>query len=181
MPENNIEAEVRSFISPRQYEELIEFFKKNGHFVNEDYQITYYFSGENDLRIQKNNFFAKIWLKKGKIHDAYREEIEIKFDRNDFDKMETALLAIGFEVSVKWFRKRVTFEWNDASVMLDFTEGYGYIIELEKICSEKEKEKVYEELKLMMKELGIEMTPKEVFDEHFQYYKSNWRKILGIN
>jgi len=181
MQENNIEVEVRSFISPRQYEELIQFFRANARFVNEDYQITYYFSGENDLRIQKNNFFAKIWLKKGKIHDEFREEIEIKFDRNDFERMEAALFAMGFEVSVKWFRKRLVFEWSGISVMLDFTEGYGYIIELEKMCTENEKEKAYEELKLMMKELGIELTPKEVFDEHFEYYKNNWKKILGIN
>jgi len=181
MSSGNIEAEVRSFISPRQYEELKEFLKTNGRFVNEDYQITYYFSGEHDLRIQKNNFFAKIWMKKGKIHDDYREEIEIKFDRNDFEKMEAALIALGYDVEVKWFRKRLNFEWNDVMVTLDFTEGYGYIIELEKMCQENEKEKVVEELKQMMKEVGIELTPKEIFEERFQYYKNNWRKILSIN
>lgn len=180
MLNRNIEVEVRSFISPRQFEELKEFFKTNGHFLNEDDQISYYFSGSNDLRIQKNNFFAKIWLKKGKIHDDYREEIEIKFDRNDFEKMEAALIALGYEVVVKWFRKRATFDWNDVKVALDFTEGYGYIIELEKMCNESEKEKASEELKQTMIELGIDLTPKEIFDERFQYYKKNWRKILSI-
>ena len=178
---NNIEVEVRSFISPRQHEELTQFFKTNGRFINEDYQITYHYFGENDLRIQKNNFFAKIWLKKGKMHDQYREEIEIKIDRNDFEKIEAALISLGFEVSSKWFRKRLNFEWNGVNVMLDFTEGYGYIIEIEKMCLETEKEKVYEQLKLMMKELGIEITPREIFEERFQYYKNNWKKILGIN
>ncbi|HLC39324.1 MAG TPA: hypothetical protein VJJ76_00385 [archaeon] len=182
MPEEqNIEAEVRSFISPRQYEELKEFFKNSGKFINEDYQVTYYFSGDLDLRIQKNNFFAKIWLKKGKIHDEQREEIEIRFDRDDFEKMEAALIAMGYGVDVKWFRKRLNFEWNDVSVALDFTEGYGYIVELEEMCIEEEKEKVTEELKLRMKELGIEITPREIFDERFQYYKNNWRKILGVS
>jgi len=62
MPQNNIEVEIRSFISPRQYEELIEFFKNAASFVNEDYQVTYYFSGEQDLRIQKNNFFNPFYV-----------------------------------------------------------------------------------------------------------------------
>ena len=178
MQNRNIEVEVRSFISPRQFEELKDFFKTNGHFLNEDDQVSYYFSGDHDLRIQKNNFFAKIWLKKGKIHDDFREEIEIKFDKNDFEKMEAALIALGYDVEVKWLRKRTTFEWNNVTVMLDFTQGYGYIIELEKMCAENEKEKASEELKQMMTEIGIDITPKEVFNEHFEYYKKNWRKIL---
>jgi len=177
---DNIEIEVRSFISPRQYEELTGFFKSNGKFLGEDYQVSYYFSGENDLRIQKNNSFAKIWLKKGKIHDDYREEIEIRFDRNGFEKMEAALVALGYTIEVKWFRRRTDFEWEGIKVSLDFTEGYGYIIELEKMGSEGEKKEIFEELKLKMNELGIEMTPKEVFDERFDYYKKNWKKILSI-
>ena len=180
MQTKNIEVEARSFISPRQFDELKEFFKTNGRFDSEDDQVSYYFSGDSDLRIQKNNSFAKIWLKKGKIHDDYREEIEIKFDRDDFERMEAALVALGYHVEVKWFRKRTTFDWNGVKVMLDFTQGYGYIIELEKMCSESEKEKTSVELKQMMVELGIEITPKEVFDERFQYYKKNWRKILSI-
>lgn len=181
MAENNIEVEVRSFISPRQYEELVKFFKENGRFIDESYQTSYYFSGENDLRIQKDNSYAKIWLKKGKIHDDYREEIEVKFDRNDFERMETALVALGYRVEVKWFRKRMNFDWENIKVSLDFTEGYGYIIELEKMSNEIQKDKILEELQLKMKELGIEITPKEVFAERFQYYKNNWKKILSIS
>lgn len=62
-----IEVEVRSFISKSKYNELLKFFKKGGKFVNEDYQETYYFDTKEDLRIQRNNFFSKIWLKKGRI------------------------------------------------------------------------------------------------------------------
>ena len=40
---NNIEFEIRSFISKDKYNELIEFFKNNAEFLNEDYQETYYF------------------------------------------------------------------------------------------------------------------------------------------
>ena len=60
---------------------------------------------------------------------------------------------------------------------LDFTKGYGYIIELEKMSSEDNKEKEYENLRQKLKSLGIEITSKEEFDKKFLYYKENW-KIL---
>ena len=53
---NNIEAEVRSFISKEQYEKLLSFFKQNAKLLKEDYQETFYFDCESDLRIQRNNF-----------------------------------------------------------------------------------------------------------------------------
>ncbi len=174
----NIEVEVRSFISKEKYEELLNFFKRKAKFLKEDYQITYYFSGNNDLRIQKNNFFSKIWLKKGKIHDKYREEIEIICKREDFEKLYELFLALGYEVEIKWFRKRHAFEWNGINVMVDYTKGYGYIIELEKMCSDEEKESVYEELKQKLIQLGVKLTPKEEFEKKFEYYKKNWKKLI---
>lgn len=177
----NIEVEVRSFISKDKYEELLEFFKKQGKFVNEDCQITYYFDIKEDLRIQKNNFFSKIWLKKGKIHDSYRKEIEIKFDRDDFEKLEKLFLALGFNIKIKWFRKRHTFKWQDIDVMVDYTKGYGYIIELEKMSSKQEKEKTLELLKQKLKILNISLTPKKEFDKKYKYYKENWKKLVGTH
>ena len=76
-----MEVEIRSFISKEQYDQLLEFFNKNAEPHNEDYQETFYFDCNEDLRIQRNNNFSKIWLKKGKIHEDFREEIEIKFER----------------------------------------------------------------------------------------------------
>ena len=83
----NIEVEIRSFLTKERYEELIEFFKENAKFVGEDEQETIYFDSDNDVRIQKNNYFSKIQMKKGQIHDETREEIEVKCDREDFDKL----------------------------------------------------------------------------------------------
>jgi len=79
----SIEVEIRSFISKEQYETLLTFFRKNSKFLEEDYQETFYFDCPQDLRIQRNNNYSKIWLKKGKIHDNHREEIEIKFNRDE--------------------------------------------------------------------------------------------------
>lgn len=175
----NFEVEVRSFISKEKYEKLLEFFKKKGEFISRDYQETYYFDCENDLRIQRNNFFSKIWLKKGKIHDDYREEIEIRFDKDEFERLEGLFLALGFNVEIKWFRRRNVFKWEDVDVMIDYTKGYGYIIELEKKSTEEEKEKILKLLKQKLKSLGIPLTPKEKFNEKFEDYKKNWKKLVN--
>ncbi len=178
MKDFNTEVEVRSFITKEDFERFFVFFKENAKFLKEDYQETFYFNTKEDLRIQKNNFFSKIWMKKGKIHDKHREEIEIKFDRNDFDKIERLFLSLGLEIEIKWFRNRHEFLWNDITVCLDFTKGYGYIIELEKITNEKEKEKEYKKLLEKLNSLDIKITSQEEFNERFLDYKENWEKII---
>ena len=183
----NIEVEARSFISKEEYEKLLEFFKNNAKLIKEDYQETFYFNGEEDLRIQRNDFYSKIWMKKGKIHDDHREEIEIKFDKSQFEMLERLFLALGFEVEIKWFRKRLEFQWEEITVCLDFTKGYGYIIELEKMSSEESKEKEFgptgvssgENLKNKLKSLNIAITAKEEFDKKFTYYKDNWKSLVS--
>jgi len=174
-----VEVEIRSFISKGKYEELIGFFKKEGEFVNEDDQETYYFDAPFDLRIQKNNFFSKVWMKGGNIHDEAREETEIRFDRNYFERLEKMFLALGYNVQIKWFRKRHDFKWQGIDVSVDFTKGYGYIIEFEKICEENEKENILETLKEKMQTLEIPLTSREEFDQKFSYYKENWRELVA--
>jgi len=151
----NIEVEIRSFISKEHYEQLLAFFKKEGDFLGEDYQETYYFDTAEDLRIQRNNHYSKIWMKKGQLHEDHREEIEVKFDRSDFEKIESLFLNMGIGVHIKWFRKRNTFNWQGISVMVDYTKGYGYIIELEKMSTQEEKEQTLKLLKEKLKLLNI--------------------------
>ncbi|MFT4312055.1 MAG: hypothetical protein ACMXYF_02400 [Candidatus Woesearchaeota archaeon] len=174
----NIEAEIRSFLSKEKYEQLLDFFTKNATLVKEDNQETFYFDGEQDLRIQKNDFFSKIWMKKGKIHDDHREEIEIKCDTNQFESLERLFISLGYSVEIKWFRKRFEFAWDDCTVCLDFTRGYGYVIELEKMCTEETKEQEFAKLKEKLLSLDVAITPKEEFAKKYQYYKENWKSLV---
>lgn len=173
----NIEVEIRSFLTEEQYNHFLEYFKQNSTFVNEDYQETYYFDGEQDLRIQKNNFYAKIWLKSGKIHEEQREEVEIKFNKEDFSQAEKLFLNLGYKTQIKWFRTRNIFKWQDIDVTIDYSKGYGYIIELEKMSDEENKNKDLEYLKNKMAELQITQTPKEKFDAKYNYYKEHWEEL----
>lgn len=174
----NIEVEIRSFITKSQSDRLLKFFKNNAKLLMKDNQKTYYFDCKEDLRIQKNNHFSKIWFKKGKIHDNHREEIEIRFPRNDFEKLENLFLTLGHKVKIKWFRKRNEFRWKGVNVCLDFTKGYGYIIELEKMANPQTKKEVLSDLQKKMKSLGIQLTPRAEFEKKFRYYEKNWQRLI---
>ena len=173
-----IEVEIRSFIPLPKYNELLAFFGKQGKKVSEDTQETHYFDSKEDLRIQKNNFHSKIWMKKGKLHDDQREEIELKVGKDDFEKLGAIFEAAGLKVQIKWFRTRHTFEWEGIHVMLDHTRGYGHIIELEKMSDEAQKDETLKLLKSKMESLGIAQTPKETFNEKYEHYKTNWRELV---
>jgi len=173
-----IEVEVRSFITKEEYNRLLNFFKSKSSSSKEDYQETFYFDSEQDLRIQRNNFFSKIWMKKGKIHDDAREEIEIQFKKEDFEELERLFLALGYNVKIKWFRTRNEFEWDGIKVCVDYTRGYGYIVEFEKMSDEASKEKDFIFLKEKLESLGIKISPKEEFESKFQYYKENWKRLV---
>ena len=173
----NIEVEVRSFVSQERFGQLMDFFKKEASFLGEDFQETHYFDGPTDFRIQRNNSFSKLWLKGGKLHDDSREETEIRFERSDFEKLGRLLGILGFRVKVKWFRTRNSFQWDGIDVALDFTKGYGHILELEKMVLEPEKEKALQLLRRKMAELNVPITPREEFERKFRHYEQNWETL----
>ena len=174
-----IEVEVRSFIDEEEFNKLLEFFRKNAKFLKDDFQVTVYFSGDKDLRVQKNRFFSKLWLKKGKIHDDVREEIEVEFKREEFGKLLEILNELGLKVEIVWLRKRKEFQWNGIKVYLDDTEGYGKIIEIETyVEKENETEEKRDELISKLRSLGIKISERNEFEEKFEWYKRNWKRLL---
>ena len=174
---NNIEVEVRSFITKERYGQLVKFFDKNGKLAGEDNQETHYLASKGDLRIQKNDYFSKVWFKTGQIHDYVREEYEIRLPAEQFPNLEKIFSLTGHKTKIKWFRKRLEYSWKGVTVCLDYTRGYGHILELEKMCNEGQKLKALAELKSLMLGLSIEITPKEEFDKKYKYYAKNWKRL----
>ncbi|MDD2487653.1 MAG: CYTH domain-containing protein [Candidatus Gracilibacteria bacterium] len=174
----NIEVELRSFITEDKYKELLNFFDLNGEFKSKNNQETFYFDCKEDLRIQKNDDYAKVWMKKGNMHDEAREEIEIRFEKEDFNKMEKLFLSLGYDVDIKWFRTRYSYSWQGIDVSVDDTRGYGYIIELEILSDEKDKDKNLDYLKSKMSELGVISSSKDEFVSKFDIYKNFWKDLI---
>lgn len=179
MKKKNIEIEIRSLIDEEKFKKLLKFFKKEGKLISQENQTSYYLSGKNDLRIQKSDKYAKIWLKKGMMHDNSREEIEVKLDLKEFENASELFESLGFKKEIIWIRKRKVFSWRNVKVMLDNTRGYGCILELEKMGDVENEDRIFEDLRRKLEILGIEETSKEEFDEKFKHYKNNWKKLIA--
>ena len=177
----DIEAEVRSFITQDEYDRLLSYFQTHATLQVDDEQETWYFDCDQDVRIQKNTQYSKIWMKKGNMHDDAREEVEIKVDIKDFDKLKQLFETLGHNVQIKWLRKRMQFVWDDITVCLDHTKGYGYILELEKMCDAQSQDATHTLLKEKLASLDIGETPKEVFAEKYNHYKKNWKRLLELS
>jgi predicted adenylyl cyclase CyaB len=173
-----MEIEIRSFIDQEKFKELMVYFSQNAKFLNVKNQETYYFDSKADVRLQRWDDGAKIWYKGGKMHEEAREEIEVRFKKNDFDNMLKIFEAIGLKTNIKWYRIRHSYDWKDIKVFMDYTIGYGYIIELEEQGEEKEKEEILCKLKKELKALGVELTSKEQFDKRYEFYEKNWRQLI---
>jgi len=97
-----IECELRSFLTKERFDVLRERLSLEGEHVGTDDQVTYYYDGPKDLRIQKNGSYAKVWLKKGKMHDEAREEVEIRTAKENFDALDELFRTLGYGVSIEW-------------------------------------------------------------------------------
>lgn len=171
-----IEYEVRTFLEESDYERLLLFFEKNAKKIDEEDQETHYFDTKQDVRIQKSTRSAKIWLKKGELHDDHREEIEILVQKEQFEELQKLFSALNYKVLIKWFRNRKQYAWKGATICLDNTKGYGYILEIEKL-SEKVDDTIKEELAGLLQELEVKDTPKSVFAQKYEDYKKNWETL----
>lgn len=170
-----IEVEKRSFVSEEKYNEIIRKLQNERYDLTEVKQITYYFKGDIDFRIMLTKDFSKLWLKKGEIHDDAREEVEVKIDNEYRNELLKLLNLLGYEVEIKWFRKRIETQYKGYYLTIDFSAGYGYIVEIEKMVEEEsliEKTKI--ELENILIDLGIDISPKEEFVEKYKDYKINW-------
>ena len=86
---------------------------------------------------------------------------------------------LGIKVETVWLRKRKEFQWNGIKVYLDDTEGYGKIIEIETyVEKENETEKKRDELISKLRSLGIKISERNEFEEKFEWYKRNWKRLL---
>ena len=179
MAGRDIEVETRSFLSKAQYDRLYKFFRKNAKFFGTENQLTHYLNDKHDLRIMQSDSYSKIWMKKGKIHEQMREETELRLKREDFGKIRKIFSDLGFGTQAIWIRKRHSFLWKGLNVALDYTKGYGYILELEKMCTANDRKNALAEVNMRMRELGLEPASESEFREKYAYYRKNWRKLIG--
>lgn len=171
----NIEVEMRTFIDEKTYYELLDKYDSI-----QERQITTYFDCKQDFRLMVTNNYCKLWLKEGLLHDDFRNEYEVKFDIHYINSLKGMLENLGYKEEIKWYRKRNIINIDTLTLTIDYSIGYGYIIECEKIVQD---ENQVEDAKLMISkffnEIGINtISKKEEFSNKFSDYKLNWKKYL---
>lgn len=168
-----IEVELRAFIPKEKYDELIK--KYN---VKSQKQITYYFNTKQDFRMMKTKDYTQLWLKTGKMHEESRLERVVKVDNKYRSDLESMLELLDYDVDIKWYRTRTKIDLEEnAQMCIDYTIGYGYILEIEKQVSEEINiEEAKKLLERDFKNLGITISKKEDFDNKYKDYVENWRE-----
>jgi hypothetical protein len=63
--------------------------------------------------------------------------------------------------------------------MVNYTKDYGYIIESEKPCEDKEKDAVVSILREKLRTLNLEQMPKEKLYEIYERYKKTWKSVVS--
>lgn len=171
-----IHVEIRSFIKPEKYKELIE---KYNNILHTEKQISYFFNSKEDLRFMKTKRYSEICIKEGNMHDDIRKEKIVKIDSKYNDDMAYILNDLGYVPQVKWFRTRskATLDFG-IDFCLDYTVGYGYIIEVSKNIEDNTKYDLTKiELGNFLESLDIDITSKDEFDKKYDEYVLNWERF----
>lgn len=177
-----LEIEKRGLLTEDKYNELVEFFLKNGiDLGQDDKNVIYYIFKDKLLKavhsLSKKS--SKISLKMNKIGEgSVFPETEITFDEKEFSKIELILNSIANPVKImRGIQKRRNFKYKDCEFAIKWSKEWGFHFEIEKMVdsdnlineAEKEIERIALELdiKIMSEQELREFTKKveENFNE----------------
>jgi len=125
------EIEKRVFLTDDQYKSLIGRFGLQSE--QPERQITTYYDAKDknlkdvDLRLMQTINYAKLWMKRGEIHDVVREESEVRLDTNYASAISKILRVSfmtlkqrGLENGSKHSIKRQQFALTEVLTMVQF-------------------------------------------------------------
>lgn len=116
----------------------------------------------------------------GTDHGTARIEYEVIFKDLALDEVDEILNDSGFGYQAKWSRDRQEYSYKNLTVCIDRNAGYGYLAEFEKVVGHDEDlEKVKNEIRAEMQELGHEELSQDRLDRMFNHYNENWNQYYG--
>ncbi len=167
----SIEVELKTFITEQQYTDTLVYLKRYAKFLSVDRQEIVQLEAPSRISIQRNTSQALL------VTDG----AEIKFGLADFNKMIELFVSLGYPVRVKWHRVRNVFIWNGIGVTLDFLKGCGYIVQLEKMADERDRQLAMAELKQRMQMLHIPLSSREEYENKERQYIEHWKDLISQN
>ena len=111
-----------------------------------------------------------------------RMEFEAPISGVTLDELDALVQKSGFTYQAKWSRDKTDYDYKGANVTISFSPGYGYVAEFEKIISDpKLANQTKADLRLLMKDLGIEELSQEQLGRMFSYYNAHWSDYYGTD
>lgn len=177
-----IEVELRSWVEPIQAASVSAAILSLGaEYRGKESQETWYFDGERDVRIQKSDAQAKMWMKSGAMHDSVRKETEVLFERGDFEALSEMIQALGVKIKVKWIRTRHIYIYGDITISVDHTIGYGDVVEAEILIHEDEDpSESLARLHKLFDQFGLTPQSRDFWDHKYSTYMKNWGTHLNL-
>ncbi len=110
-----------------------------------------------------------------------RMEVEVTVPMS-LEELDALVLGTDFEYQAKWSRAREEYVLGDVNISIDRNAGYGYLAEFEKViddaCGASGAE---DELRVLMREFGVEELPQDRLARMFDFYNKNWRDYYGTD
>jgi predicted adenylyl cyclase CyaB len=106
-------------------------------------------------------------------------ELPVQLSLDELDKL---ILETGFLYQAKWSRERNSYRFLDVSVSIDKNAGYGYLTEFETLIDDSAKaEETKENLRLLIRQLGLIELEQERLSRMFAYYNEHWPEYYGTD
>jgi predicted adenylyl cyclase CyaB len=164
-----LEQNIAPLLAPKARTRLKDIVKKAKDFSvrtrNKDGEILFVIKASVDTTTSANGI-SRIEL-----------EEKVPLTLSQLDKL---ILKSGFTYQAKWSREREEYICQNTNVCLDKNAGYGYLAEFERVVhSEKDIKKTRQDVRKLMKKLGVEELKQDRLARMFDYYNKNWPKYYG--
>ena len=163
------EVEVIGPLSKNKFEELKEIFSQKATFLGVNHKLTLMYFRDKipkdieeiknekvDLRLRIINKHPETVLKYGLFTGSHsREEISIKFDKQDFHKYIKFLCYLGWDKCVLYATKNYIYKYKGVEFSLVYINDYGYNFEAEIVTSKENEKEARKKIFAILKELEI--------------------------
>jgi len=113
------------------------------------------------------------------VHSHRRMEFEEEVGMT-IESLDKLILTAGYRYEAKWSAQRNLYSWNDLTIDMFFTPGYGFMVEFEKVITDSDAiEPTRQYIFDIMSELGIQEIEADRLERMFAYYNAHWQEYYG--
>jgi adenylate cyclase class IV len=99
----------------------------------------------------------------------------------NMESLDSLLESAGLTVRSKWSRDRWTYKKDGFTICLDKNAGYGWLVEVEKMATESEQQKVKGEVLAILQSFGLEELESDRLERMFAHYEATWGSYYGTD